>query len=169
MNSKNNLDLVLEEFMEKAIAEAYKGIGDMQSPFGALAYSSSLNKLVGSSHNTVLKDNDPTAHAEINLIRKLGKKFGSINFSNLDLIVFSTCEPCPMCFSALHWSGVNKVVFGAFIEDAKEIGFNEILIKNEEMIKFSKGSIKISSKGGVLRDKCIEMMKEWKNKVNIPY
>lgn len=144
-----------ENFMQVAIEKARYGVQNGQSPFGACVVKN--GEVISSGSNTVWKDGDITAHAEINSIRKACKKLNSVDLSGC--IVYSTCEPCPMCFTACYWARVSKIVYGARIKDAKRFGFNEMLVSNEQMKSLSKSKIEI--KGDILRDKCIEVFKQW--------
>ncbi len=153
-----------EFFMKEAIKIAKKGIKKGQTPFGAVIVKN--GKIIVRAHNTVAKDNDPTAHAEINAIRKAGKKLKTFNLKGC--VIYSTCEPCPMCFSAIHWANIDKIIYGADIKDAKKAGFRELPISNEKMKKLGKSKVKI--KKHVLKKECQKMMEEWsKNKNRVLY
>lgn len=144
-----------EDFMQVAIEKARYGVQNGQSPFGACVVKN--GEVISSGSNTVWKDGDITAHAEIEAIRKACKKLNSVDLSGC--IVYSTCEPCPMCFTACYWAQISKIVYGARIKDAKRFGFNEMLISNEQMKSLSKSKIEI--KVDFLRDECIEVFKQW--------
>ena len=144
-----------EDFMQVAIEKARYGVQNGQSPFGACVVKN--GEVISSGSNTVWKDGDITAHAEIKAIRKACKKLNSVDLSGC--IVYSTCEPCPMCFTACYWARISKIVYGARIKDAKGFGFNEMLVSNEQMKSLGKSKIEI--KGDILRDKCIEVFKQW--------
>ena len=90
-------------------------------PFGAVIVKN--NKIIAKAHNTVLQDNDPTAHAEINAIRKAGNILKSYDLS--DCILYTSCYPCPMCLSAIIWSNIKTVYYGNTKEDAANIGFKD--------------------------------------------
>lgn len=149
-----------EKMIKKAIEIAKQGIEKGQSPFGCVIVKD--GKIIAEAHNTVLMDNDPTAHAEINALRKAGKVLRTHDLSGC--IVYSTCEPCPMCFSAIHWANADLIVFGAFIEDAAKLGFRELRISNETMKKL--GGSKVEIIRGVLRKECVEMMEAWSKRPN---
>ncbi len=144
-----------ENFMQVAIEKARYGVQNGQSPFGSCVVKN--GEVISSGSNTVWKDSDITAHAEINAIRKACKKLNSVDLSGC--IVYSTCEPCPMCFTACYWARISKIVYGARIKDAKRFGFNEMLVSNEQMKSLSKSKIEI--KVDFLRDECIEIFKQW--------
>ncbi len=118
------------KFMEMAIEEAQKGIesGD-GGPFGAVIVKD--GNVIAKGHNEVVSSNDPTAHAEITAIRKACKKLGT--FSLQGCILYCTGEPCPMCFSAIHWARIERVYYCCKKSVASQIGFDDTEI--EEIIR----------------------------------
>ena len=144
-----------EKFMRAAIASAIEGIKRGQSPFGACIVRD--GKIIASAHNCVWQDTDITAHAEIVAIRLACKYLGTVDLTGS--VIYSTCEPCPMCFSACHWARISKIVFGARIEDAQKAGFNELKISNEQMKQISSSGVEIV--GDFLRDECAELFRIW--------
>ena len=138
-----------------ALREAEKNLSDMRGgPFGACIVKG--NKVVAISRNTVLKQ-DATCHAEVNAIRKASKKLRTYDLSGC--WIYSTTEPCPMCFSAIHWSKINVLVYGNSIADAKSIGFNELPISSDRMKKLGGAKLKIIS--GCMRDEANQLFKKW--------
>lgn len=150
-----------EDFMAEAIKEAYSGInaGD-GGPFGAVVVSG--GEIISSSHNTVLKSNDPTQHAEVRAISLASKKIGSFDLSGCD--IYTTTESCPMCFSAIHWAKIGRIYFGTKIEDVARLGFNELAISAEKMKEAGQSNVEII--GPVLKDECEELLKYWDNLPN---
>lgn len=110
--------------MRIAIDEAKKGIKKGGGPFGAVIVKN--NKLIAKAHNAVTLSNDPTAHAEICAIRKACKKLKTFDLHGC--VIYSTCEPCPMCFSAIHWARISTVFYGTTKKDAMLIGFDDKLL-----------------------------------------
>jgi guanine deaminase len=152
-----------EQFMKLAIQKAQAGIKKGQTPFGACIVKD--DKVIACAHNTVWQSTNITAHAEINAIAVACKKLKTIDLS--DCVIYSTCEPCPMCFSACHWAKIKTIVFGASIEDAKKAGFNELCIPAMTMKKKGKSSI-------LLIDSCLtnenyQLFNEWKHCYNPAY
>ncbi len=146
-----------EELMRAAIRAAQLGIASGQSPFGcAIARN---GKLLSCCHNTVLRDTDITAHAEINALRAACRAAG--HYLLEDAEVATTCEPCPMCLGALHWARVRRVYFGASIADAAQAGFNELRIPAAALVR--QGGSPLELVGEVLRDECLELFRQWKN------
>lgn len=127
------------EWLRMACEKARQGIAAGQSPFGAVVVSS--GKLVAAAHNTVWKDTDPTAHAEVNAIRQAALALKRIELSGCEM--FTTCEPCPMCLSAIHWSKLDRVVFAATIEDAAVAGFSELRVGAKELAKMGGSPLRV--------------------------
>lgn len=144
-----------EGFMKLAINEARKNIKSMTGgPFGACIVKN--GRVIAVSRNTVLK-NDATCHAEINAIRAASRKLGKYDLSGC--VIYSTTEPCPMCFSAIHWARIKTIIFGTRTSDAKKIGFNELNIPAAKLA--SMGKLKIKITGGVLLDECWKLFYDW--------
>jgi guanine deaminase len=132
------------DFMKTAVGEATIGIdNDHGGPFGAVIVKD--NKIIAKGHNTVLKDNDPTAHAEINVIRIASKKLGRPDLSGCEL--YSTGEPCPMCLAAIRWARITKVFFGQDREEIEKMGFDDkkFYDMSEHKEKDSVDIVKVSS------------------------
>ena len=144
-----------EKYMRLAIQEARKNIERMEGgPFGACIVKN--NRVLAVARNTVLKS-DASAHAEINAIRLASRKVRSFDLSGC--VIYSTTEPCPMCFSAIHWAGIDVIVYGTTIADAKKIGFNELRISALAMKKNGKSRVKLFS--NFLHSECLKLMQDW--------
>ena len=115
-------------FMEMAAKIAEENIDNGGGPFGAVIVNGE-GEVVATGANRVTADNDPTAHAEVNAIREACRKLGS--FSLKGCTVYSSCEPCPMCLSALYWAGVSRIFFGNTQQDADRINFSDEFIYRE--------------------------------------
>uniref|UniRef100_A0A7N1A5J7 CMP/dCMP-type deaminase domain-containing protein n=1 Tax=Kalanchoe fedtschenkoi TaxID=63787 RepID=A0A7N1A5J7_KALFE len=112
------------KFLSKAVEEAYKGVEcGHGGPFGAVVVRN--EEVVVSCHNMVLKYTDPTAHAEVTAVREACKKLGKIELSDCE--IYASCEPCPMCFGAIHLSRIKRLVYGAKAEAAIAIGFDDFI------------------------------------------
>jgi len=112
----------MKKWMEIACKEAIEGMKNNEGgPFGAVIIKE--NKIISQAHNEVLKSNDPTAHAEINAIRKASKVLESFDLSGC--ILYTSCKPCPMCLGAILWARIDKVYYGADEEDAARGGFDD--------------------------------------------
>lgn len=143
------------QFMNSAIEKAREGIRNGQTPFGACIVKE--GKVISCSHNLVWKNTDISAHAEICAIRQACRKLKTIDLSGC--VIYSTCEPCPMCFSACHWARISRIVYGAGIKDAKRYGFNELVIPSSKMKQSGESPIKV--KGGFLLKENLNLFKIW--------
>lgn len=143
------------KFMRLAIKKASAGIKKGQTPFGACIVKN--GKIISCEHNNVWANTDITAHAEIKAIRQACRKLKTINLSGC--ILYSTCEPCPMCFSACHWAKIHTIIYGANIYHARKSGFNELNISNLKIKKIGKSSIKIIRNH--LLDENIKLFEKW--------
>jgi guanine deaminase len=145
-----------DDLMRRAIAATREGIAHGQSPFGAIIVKA--GEIVAATHNTVWRDTDPTAHAEVNCLRRAALTLATIDLKGCTL--YSTCEPCPMCAAAIHWAKVDRVVFGATIDDAASAGFSELRIPAAKLAAM--GGSPLSVEGGLLREECAALFDEWK-------
>src|SRR5690606_6084224 len=125
--------------MNEAIRVCREGIADGQTPFGSAIVRDGL--LVAARHNTVWRDLDPTAHAEVHAIRAAAGALRPIDLSGCSL--FTTCEPCPMCLAAIHWSRIDRVVFGATIADAAAAGFHEMPVAAAQLAALGHSPLRI--------------------------
>lgn len=151
--SMQNSDL---KFMCLAIACARKGIKKGQTPFGACVVKN--NRLIACSHNLVWKNNNIILHAEMAAIGAACKVLKTIDLSGCT--IYSTCEPCPMCFSACHWARISRIVFGCAIKDARDFGFNEMVLSNLKLKKLIKSKIKITPKTALKEN--LELFEFWR-------
>ena len=121
----------IEKFMRKAIALSIENIQKGGGPFGAVIVKD--GKLIATGSNRVTANTDPTAHAEINAIRKASSKLGTFDLSGCQ--IYSSCEPCPMCLGAIYWAHLDKLYYGNTKVDAKNIGFDDSFIYDEIDLK----------------------------------
>jgi tRNA(Arg) A34 adenosine deaminase TadA len=142
--------------MMLAIEKGREGIAQGQSPFGAVIVRGGV--VVAASHNTVWRDNDPTAHAEVNCIRDAAKALGTIALKGC--MLYSTCEPCPMCLAAIHWAKIGRVVFGATIADASAAGFSELNVAARDLARLGHSPVVVES--GLLQEECARLFAEWR-------
>lgn len=120
--------LTKEELMQIAEETARKGMADGQGgPFGAVVAKDGRVIAVGS--NRVVRDNDPTAHAEISAIRAACRALGDYRLTGCE--IFATCEPCPMCLAAIFWARIDRIYFAATRDDAARAGFDDAAIYRE--------------------------------------
>lgn len=116
-----------ETFMQHAINLAEKNIKNGGGPFGAIIVKN--NQVIATGVNSVTSNNDPTAHAEILAIREASQKLNTFNLEGCE--IYTSCEPCPMCFSAIYWAHLDKVYFAATHSDAEKAGFDDAFIYKE--------------------------------------
>ncbi len=144
------------DYLRRAIAAAREGIAAGQSPFGSVIVREGA--VVAVAHNTVWRDTDPTAHAEVNCIRTASRTLHTIDLSGCAL--YSTCEPCPMCLSAIHWARIGRVIYGAEIDDAAAVGFSELHVPARQLAKMGGSSVLVE--GGLLIDECRALFEEFR-------
>lgn len=145
------------KFMRMAIALSKKNIKKaLGGPFGAVIVRN--GKVIAKSVNKVIDTNDPTAHAEISAIRIASKKLK--NFDLSDCVIYSSCEPCPMCLGAIYWSRISKIYYANTKHDAADLGFDDKFIYEELDLPAEKRKL-----AGVqlLRNEALEVFKEWQN------
>lgn len=143
-------------WMHLAIEQARAGIAKGQSPFGAVVVRAGA--VVGVGHNEVWHRTDPTAHAEVVCIQNTARALRTIDLSGC--VMYTTTEPCPMCASAIHWSKLDAVYFGARIADAEGAGFSEIAMPIEELYRVGKSPVR--TEAGMLKAECAALFAEWK-------
>jgi len=149
-----------ETYLRMAIQKAAEGIERGQTPFGAVIVKDGT--VVASEHNRVWSTGDITAHAEILAIREACKRLNTIVLTGCT--VYSSCEPCPMCFSACHWAQVSRIVYGARIDDAKAYGFHELTIPAATMHRLG-GNTAILT-GDLLREESLELFRRWSRRAD---
>ena len=146
-------------FIRRAIELAKYGMDhDAGGPFGAVIVKD--GKIIAEGWNTVTSSNDPTAHAEVNVIRKACQELSDFQLKGCTL--YTSCEPCPMCMAALHWARVGTVMFGATIADAESAGFNELRVPAADVLKIGGSSVRLES--GLLSAECRQLFREWKDR-----
>jgi tRNA(Arg) A34 adenosine deaminase TadA len=142
--------------MGHAIRSARTGIRRSEGgPFGAAIVRGC--ELIAVAHNTVLKKQDATCHAEITAIRMASKRLKRFDLS--DCVIYSTTEPCPMCFSAIHWARIAKVIFGTRIADVQKRGFHELSISSGKMKR--EGQSPVSLKADFMKRECLMLLEAW--------
>ena len=149
-----------KKFMHAAIELAEKGVdSNAGGPFGAVVVKD--DKIIGRGYNSVTSANDPTAHAEIIAIREACKNLKSFQLD--DCVIYTSCEPCPMCLGAIYWARPKKVFFAGNREDAAEFGFDDQFIYNE--LEKEMGDRKINFEN-LIRDEALHVFEKWKTKTD---
>ncbi|MEN9979735.1 MAG: nucleoside deaminase [candidate division WOR-3 bacterium] len=142
--------------MNLAIEQALRAIENGQAPFGCVLVKD--GRVIARAHNTVWQDTDPTAHAEINALRTACQQLRTIDLSGAEL--YTTCEPCPMCYTAAHWARISRVIFGARIEDARNAGFNELPVPSETLNRYNPAPPELVP--GFMAEECRRLFELWK-------
>lgn len=148
-----------EEYMVEAISLAIENIDNNGGPFGAVIVKD--GNIVGVGTNRVTANNDPTAHAEVMAIRAACKQLGTFNLEGCT--IYSSCEPCPMCLSAIYWAGITELYYGCNKVDAASIGFDDKFIYDQFELPEDKRQLKYIP---LLRDKAIEAFRKWESKAD---
>jgi guanine deaminase len=146
-------------FMRRAIELSLENVKKGGGPFGAVIVRK--GEILAESCNLVTALNDPTAHAEINVIRNAARKLETFNLSGC--VIYSSCEPCPMCLGAVYWAKIDKVVFANTTSDAQKIGFADSLIYKEISLPPQERNIEFRQ---LLREEALKAFKEWEESEN---
>ena len=149
----------LNNFMLRAIELSRASINTNGGPFGCVIVKN--NKIIAEGSNEVTKKNDPTAHAEIVTIRKACNELNTFNLKGTEM--FTSCEPCPMCLSAIYWSHIDKIYYANSRLDAAKIGFDDKLIYNELSIDLTKRKIPSQQ---INQNEAIKAFEEWGSKID---
>lgn len=146
-----------EEFMKRAIACSCENIKLGGGPFGAVIVKD--GQIIAEGSNKVTINKDPTAHAEVMAIRAAATYLNDFNLSGCD--IYTSCEPCPMCLSAIYWARLDKIWYANTKSDAKNIGFDDSFIYDQVRLPMEQRSIPITQ---LLRDEGLSAFKLWENK-----
>ena len=141
-------------FMQKAIELSIKNINNNGGPFGCVIVKN--NKIISEGVNGVTQNNDPTAHAEIVAIRNACTKLNTFDLSGCEM--YTSCEPCPMCLSAIYWSHIDIVYYGNSRENAAEIDFDDKFIYDEMKKDIDERKIPLKQ---ILKDEAIKAFNLW--------
>lgn len=148
----------MNDLLDIAANEAGEGVENKDGgPFGAVIVDSNGN-IISKGHNMVLSSNDPTAHAEVVAIRKACLKLKTHDLSGYT--IYSSCEPCPMCLSAIIWSNIKCIYFGATRDDAARAGF-----RDSDIYDFMAGNNNMIDKKYRANNKCIDGLKNYKGDI----
>ena len=145
--------------MKRAIELSKESINSGGGPFGSVIVRN--DKIISEGINRVTVNNDPTAHGEIVAIRNACKELNTFNLSNCSL--YSSCEPCPMCMSAIYWSRIGKVYYANTRDDAKKINFDDSLIYSEIPKKNEDKKIPIKQ---MMRNEALKAFDIWDKKTD---
>ena len=147
------------KFMAKAIELSINSANTVGGPFGSVIVKD--DKIIAEGSNKVTYSNDPTAHGEIVAIREACKNLNTFDLSGCE--IYTSCEPCPMCLSAIYWSRLDRIYYANTREDAKNIDFDDSFIYTEIPKKIDDRKIKMIQ---MLRDEALKAFEIWDKKVD---
>jgi guanine deaminase len=152
------------EFMSRAIELSKRNMEtNAGGPFGAVVVKD--GKIIGEGWNQVTSTNDPTAHAEVQAIRNACKNLNTFDLNGAE--IYTSCEPCPMCLSAIYWARLGKIYFANTKKDAAAINFDDDFIYQEIPKPYPQRSIPLVP---LMREEALQIFKIWEQKVDkIPY
>ena len=145
--------------MTRAIELSIESVNTGGGPFGSVIVKD--EKIIAEGSNKVTSTNDPTAHGEIVAIRKACKNLNNFNLSGCEL--YSTCEPCPMCLSAIYWAHIDKVYYANTRDDAKKIDFDDSLIYSELLKNVKIRKIPMAQ---MMREEALKAFELWNKKTD---
>lgn len=146
-----------KELMRRAIELSKQSVRNGGGPFGAVIARN--GEIIAEGSNCVTIDCDPTAHAEVSTIRKACKALNTFDLSGCE--IFTSCEPCPMCFGAIYWAHLDKIYMGNDRKDAAKIGFDDDFIYQEIALPADKRK---KASEVLLREEALEAFKMWDEK-----
>ena len=147
------------EFMKRAIKLSIESVNKGGGPFGSVITKD--NKIISEGYNRVTTNNDPTAHGEIVAIRAACKILNVSNLTGCEL--YSTCEPCPMCLSAIYWARIDKIFYANTRDDAQKIDFDDSLIYSELQKNIKKRKISMIQ---MMRNEALKAFELWDKKTD---
>ena len=145
--------------MTRAIELSIESVNSGGGPFGSIIVKN--DKIIAEGSNKVSLNNDPTAHGEIVAIREACKKLNNFNLSGCEL--YSTCEPCPMCLSAIYWSRINKIYYANTRKDARKIDFDDSSIYSELQKNINERKIPMTQ---IMRNEALKTFELWDKKTD---
>ena len=146
-----------ERFMQMAIDLSIENVANGGGPFGAVIVRD--GEVIATGTNRVTASCDPTAHAEVNAIRNACAKVGDFKLSGCT--IYSSCEPCPMCLSAIYWAGIERIYYGNTKEDAKAINFDDSFIYEQIALPYSQRAIPTHN---LRRESALQGFRLWSEK-----
>ena len=146
-----------QELMRLAIQLSEENVLNGGGPFGAVIAKD--GEVIATGVNRVTANNDPTAHAEVSAIRAACQKVKDFKLNGC--VVYSSCEPCPMCLSALYWAGVSKIYYANTKDDAKAINFDDSFIYEQLSLERDERSIASEQ---MMRDEALKAFEMWRDK-----
>lgn len=145
--------------MQQAIEASVENVRNGGGPFGAVIVRN--GEMLATGVNRVTANNDPTAHAEVSAIRAACQKLGTFKLE--DCVIYTSCEPCPMCLSAIYWAGIRRIYYGNTAQDADDINFSDQFIYDEIARPVNERSVPAIC---IMRDEAQQAFREWRLKVD---
>ena len=146
-----------EKYMQQAIDLSIENVAAGGGPFGAVIVRD--GEVIATGTNRVTASCDPTAHAEVSAIRAACAKLGDFKLS--DCTIYTSCEPCPMCLSAIYWAGIERIFYGNTKEDAKQINFDDSFIYDQIALDYSERTIPCIN---IMREQALAGFRAWSDK-----
>ena len=146
-----------KEYMHEAIKQSLLSVAKGGGPFGAVIVKE--GKIIARAANSVTQTNDPTAHAEVNVIRLAAAKLNTYDLEGCE--IYTSCEPCPMCLGAIYWAHIDRIYYGNTKKDAKNIGFDDSFIYEELELPLDKRKVKAVQ---LEENEAIKAFKNWELK-----
>lgn len=148
-----------EEYMRMAVDLAVENVKNGGGPFGAVIVKDGV--VVAQGVNRVTANNDPTAHAEVNAIREACRRLKTFNLSGA--VIYTSCEPCPMCLGAIYWAHISRVFCGCNQQDADLVGFSDAFIYRELAKPLENRELQQTF---ILHDEALVAFNAWRNKTD---
>jgi tRNA(Arg) A34 adenosine deaminase TadA len=146
-----------EKFMQQAIDLSIDNVANGGGPFGAVIVRD--GEVIATGTNRVTANCDPTAHAEVSAIRAACAKLKSFKLTGCT--IYTSCEPCPMCLSAIYWAGIDRIFYGNTKQDAKQINFDDSFIYDQIALDYSERSIPCIN---IMREQALAGFRAWSDK-----
>ncbi len=146
-----------ESYMQEAIELSIESVESGGGPFGAVIVKD--GEVIAKASNSVTKECDPTAHAEVNAVRTACQKLGTFSLKGCE--IYTSCEPCPMCLGAIYWAGIDRIYYGNSRNDAKDINFDDSFIYDQIDLDPSARSIPSTQ---ISRESAIKAFELWQQK-----
>ena len=148
-----------ERFMQMAIDLSIENVAHGGGPFGAVIVRD--GEVLATGTNRVTAENDPTAHAEVNAIRTACQRLGVFKLEGST--IYTSCEPCPMCLSALYWAGIERICYANTKRDAAAIDFDDSFIYDQLRLDYDRRSIHCEH---FMRDEAMAAFRKWNDKLD---
>lgn len=145
------------KFMRQAIDLSIENVRNGGGPFGAVIVRN--GEVVATGVNNVVPHCDPTAHAEVSAIRRACQRIGDFKLDGCT--IYTSCEPCPMCLSAIYWAGIERIFYGNTKQDAEDINFSDKFIYDELALPMTERRVPAVN---IMREEALEAFRDWEDK-----